>query len=240
MKKTLLTAAALFLMVGSAHAFTTVYSSTGNNFTMLAPDGSSDVGGNNTTAFDWDGTFKTVSNGVANATISSTSKFYTALWTAHNLEILAPGSYSWDTAIGGGNYESGIMNLNVGPGQLGAHLLFDWHGNMNSDVVQLWNINQVWQDPSGQGDLSGFNDLYEGGTNTTTTVFNLSSVDGDGDGVNGIAMAAGGPFAGFEANFNIKGICDSPSCVPEPASMLLIGSGLAGLVGLAKGRRRAH
>ena len=237
MKKILLTAAALFLMMGSAHAFTPVYSSTGNNFTVLDPEGAS-IGGNNTYSFTWDGTYKTISNGVANATLSSTTKFFSFLWVASNVEILAPGSYSWDTAVGGGNPESGMMNLTVGAGQVGAHMLWDWGNGMNIDVAVLWNINQVWQDPTGQGD--DVNDLTVGGTNSTATVFTLSSVDGNGDGINGIPMAAGGPFGGFSFNYNIKGLGNftPPPQVPEPASLLLIGSGLAGLVGLARGRRR--
>lgn len=208
MKKTLLTAAALFLMVGAAHAAT---SSTGNNFTMLDPDGSY-VGGNNSTAFTWESTAKDYTDGVANATLSSTSKFFSFLWSAHNVEILTAGTYSWDNAAGGGAPEVGTTSLTVGAGQLGAHMLFDWNGNNNIDVVQLWSV-------------------------TATT---LTSMDVDGDGILGAPMAAGGPFAGFNANFNIKAIDTTHtviSSVPEPASMLLIGSGLAGLLGISRRKR---
>ena len=199
---------------GGAVQAATPVSSTGNNFTMLDPDNGL-VGGNNTTAFTWDGTYKIVSDGTANATIASTSKFFSFLWTAHNVEILAPGDYTFDTTNPAGNPESGMMTLTVGAGQVGAHMLFDWNGNLNIDVVQLWDIDAAWIDNTPgdnangdpAGDLFGLGDAY-------ATAWSLVSRDGNGDGFNGIPMATGGAFAGFNANFNIKGIVVPGSNIP--------------------------
>lgn len=55
--------------------------------------------------------------------------------------------------------------------------------------------------------------------------------DGDSNGIPGIAMTAG-PFAGFSPYFSV-------TTVPVPAAAWLFGSGLLGLVGVARRRRKA-
>jgi len=65
--------------------------------------------------------------------------------------------------------------------------------------------------------------LWDGATG------NISALDGDADGIPGNKMTAG-PFAGFSPYFNLNPCL---SC-PEPMSMALVGSALAGLVGLRR------
>ena len=60
-----------------------------------------------------------------------------------------------------------------------------------------------------------------------------TSVDVDGDGVPGIGMIDGA-FPGFSANFSF----DAPQ-VPVPAAVWLFGSGLLGLVGVARRKKAA-
>ena len=55
--------------------------------------------------------------------------------------------------------------------------------------------------------------------------------DGDADGIPGTAMTAG-PFTGFSPYFQVN-------AVPIPAAAWLFGSGLLGLVGVARRRRKA-
>ena len=62
------------------------------------------------------------------------------------------------------------------------------------------------------------------------------TLDGDADGIPGTAMTAG-PFAGFSPFFSINTDYSAP--IPIPAAAWLFGSGLLGLVGVARRRRKA-
>ena len=204
-------------------------STANNNFTMLSPGGGL-VSGATDVAMTWDGTVFTSSSdytgpaSVSDMTLSSLTTFYGTLWTAHTIQVFAPGSYTFDPTLGGGAAETGTLTMNVGTGQLGAHMLFDWGGNANIDVAVVWNANGVFGNNAAQQTLTG------------TAVWNAVSVDGNGDGIPGILMPVGGPFAGFHANFNLNGITPAP--VPIPAAAWLFGSGLIGLVGVSRRRRQ--
>ena len=203
-------------------------SSINNNFTMLTGQGGF-VGGTNDVSMTWDGTVFNASSdytgpgGASNMTLSSPSPFNAYLWSAHDIQVFAPGTYTFNTALGGplpNAPEAGIQTLTVGAGQLGAHMLFDWNGNNNIDVSVLWNANGVFGTTAAQQTLTG------------AAVWNAVSIDGDGLGGPGIKMALGGPFQNFQANFNLHGL--TPAAVPVPAAVWLLGSGLLGLVGVAR------
>lgn len=205
-------------------------SSINNNFTMLSGSGGF-IGGTNDVSMTWDGTVFTSSadytgpGGAHNMTLASPSTFFGYTWTAHDIQVFRPGTYSFNTALGGGNAESGTLNMTVGAGQLGAHMLFDWSSSANIDVAVVWNANGVFGTTAAQQSLTG------------TQVWNSVSVDGDGNGSPGIKMAPGGPFQGSQANFNLNGI--TPAAVPLPAAVWLLGSGLLGMVGVAR-RKKSH
>ena len=57
------------------------------------------------------------------------------------------------------------------------------------------------------------------------------------DGIMGLPMPQNGPFAGFNANFNAN--LAPVSTVPVPAAVWLFGSGLLGLVGIARRKKKA-
>ena len=199
------------------------------NFTMLTPSGDMQ-GGTNDVLFTWDGTIFTSNSdytgpgSTSNATLSSNQKFSGSLWTAHDVQIFGPGTYTFDPTLGGGAGESGTQTMTVGANQLGAHMLFDWGGNTNIDVAIVWNINTTFgacNQNVGSAPGGPLNCIWnghdngpasppatpdpDGAANDMATAWLFSSADGNGNGIPGIGMPAGGPFAGFNANFNLKG-----------------------------------
>jgi hypothetical protein len=237
------------------------------NFTMLSAGGGV-VGGTNDVNMVWDGNAYNASSdytgpgSAVNVTASSTAPFFGHSWTAHDIQVFLPGTYSFDVTLGGGVAETGLLTATVGPGQLGMHMLFDWNGGLNIDVFVVANANGVF----GAGLLystqtnvagafkcgAGFtgtiikNCLYDGpqygsaGQPVKNQVWMLASADGNGDGIMGIPMVTGGPFAGFNANFmaNMTATLDPPpSLIPVPAAAWLLGSGLMGLVAAARRRK---
>jgi hypothetical protein len=80
--------------------------------------------------------------------------------------------------------------------------------------------------------------LFDWNTSMGIPVLNILNADGsgvdiDGDGTLGTTMAAG-PFAGSPVGF-----AATPAAVPVPAAVWLFGSGLMGLVGVARRRKSA-
>ena len=248
-------------MAAQVPGYNAIYGAVEGNLSMLTPDGTGEIGtdpvsgnpiyggngatfgGTNDVTFSWDGTIYTSSSdytgpgGASNAALSSPTKFYGALWTAHTVQIFGPGTYSFDTTAGGGPFEAGTQTMTVGPGQLGMHMLLDWYGTTNIDIVNVWNVNSTFSNCGvSTADMTAQNCLWTGrtnnGGNSASTLWFLASTDNDGDGTLGIPMMPGGPLAGFNANFNIK-------AVPLPAAGWLFISGLLGLAGLSR-RRAVH
>ena len=117
------------------------------------------------------------------------------------------------TTFGPGTYSIATIQggtytgIVVGPGQVGGHILFNWGATADIDVVNVWDV------------ASG---VY---TSTDPTVGNPANPDG----VLGVGMIDGA-FVGFNANFDF-------TAVPVPAAVWLFGSGLLGLVGVARRRK---
>ena len=201
-------------------------SSINNNFTMLQPKGGYQ-GGTNDVTMTWNGTVFNSSTdytgpgSVSNMTLSTPTTFFGYLWNAHDIQVFAPGTYTFNTALGGGAAETGMQTLTVGAGQLGAHMLFDWNNNLNIDVSVLWTPNAVFGNNAIQQTLTG------------TAVWNAASIDVNGDGIPGTKMAPGGPLTGYQINFNLNGITP----VPVPAAAWLLGSGLLGMIGVARRKK---
>lgn len=131
--------------------------------------------------------------------------------------------YNW-TASGGTLYGPGtytISTVDPAPGVSGGSYNFTvGDGQLAGSVKFAWNIT------TGIDVLMVWNVATNGG-NTTYT-----STDVDGNGIPGIAIVDG-PFVGFSPAFSMV------QPVPVPTATWLLGSGLMGLMGVARRRRSA-
>ena len=238
------------------------------NFTMLDPNGLK-VDGAIDVVVTWDQESTTdVASNDFNMTIVSAlpTPFKGFPWVAHHVRTFSEGSYQIDTTCTTAQLEAGIaacngylpptapegqqdesmrfLTLNVGPGQIGAHMLFNWGAtntatvcglaNCNIDVGVVWAQNEQWTDPDPSSAKT--NTLYLGQPGeigpAPDATWDLVSIDPDGDLINGIKMVDG-PFIGFNANFNFNpdGTAESVAIVMDAPDTKL-GSGSIGLVGL--------
>ena len=221
------------------------------NFTMMTGGGNS-FGGTNDVVFTWDEVSLNVDESDTDFTIMTIESrapypFLGEPWYAHHVRVFGPGTYTFETDNSKcsvvelestgcpGTGGASEMTLVVGPGQLGAHILFDYSGNVNIDVINLWDRNAVWSDPDGSA--STVNDLYVGPAGIPpdpTTTWKLVSRDADGvDGINGAPMIDG-PFVGFSANFNYgpSGSAEALPPITGTVSDTKLGNGALGLVSL--------
>ncbi len=89
-----------------------------SNFTVLGPNGDMYMGANDV-VFNWDGSIFTATSdytgpgSASNATLSSATPFFSFSWTAHDIQVFGPGTYAFDTTLGGGT-EFGMLAMNVG------------------------------------------------------------------------------------------------------------------------------
>jgi len=231
------------------------------NFTTLNSNGGViPIFGTNDVNMFWDGDGYNASSdytgpgGAVNVTASSTSPFFGHTWMAHDIQMFTPGSYSFDTTLGGGNPEIGTLSATVGAGQLGMHLLWDWNGNLNIDLFVVFSQNSMFgagllssTTPQCDSNYTGTitkNCLYDGpqslngsaGAPTKNQVWMLATADSDGDGIMGIPNRYDAPIGGFNFTYSAN-LTATPNPVPVPASVWLFGSGLMGLVAAARRRK---
>ena len=146
-------------------------------------------------------------------TVGSTTPFFGQLWNAHDGTTFGPGTYTIDT-VQGASY-TGIV---VGAGQVGGHILFDWGVTLDIDVVNVWDV------------------ACNGTTCTYTSTDPIVGNPVNPDGIRGVGMIDGA-FVGFNANFDF--VVPDTSAVPVPAAVWLFGTGLMGLVGVARRKKAA-
>ncbi|ARN75735.1 hypothetical protein BST96_17455 [Oceanicoccus sagamiensis] len=186
----------------------------GSNLTVLNPDGSNASGGANDIAASWNGLSTTdiADTNFTNMALSSETPFYGMDWDVHHMRVFGPGSYSFDTSCSISELEAGIAMCNGGPmltmtvaeGQIGIHMLFDWNGSVNTDIVNVFDINAVFStSAAGQLWTGGNPGPYPWSTSPSPeTIWRLASTDNDGDGIAGVPMIDG-LLAGYSFNFNL-------------------------------------
>jgi hypothetical protein len=212
----------------------------GSNFSMLDAGGRV-FGGTNDITYSLNftslNTSVTGTTGILTNTLASAgpTPFDGHVWVAHHIRLFGPGTYSIDTTCNTAQLETGTctpntdstknLTMTVGPGQIGVHMLFDWNGNLDIDVVNVWSQNTTWHDvdPGIKNDLWDDPSVWAGpaGFNVNPqTVWAYVSTDSDGDGENGVKMIDG-PFQKFSANFNLG---PADSCQASPSEPVAIDS----------------
>ena len=164
--------------------------------------------------------------------VASTVPFNGELWNAHD-GTLFTSTFTVD-AEGGGTPRPSYTGVQVGAGQIGGHILFDWgaanastncgKANCNIDVINVWDV-------TGDGS-AGTTYISIDVTGNRKNLAGVTSVIGP-NGTPGLPMIDGA-FPGFSANFDM-----TATAIPVPAAVWLFGSGLMGLVGVARRRRRS-
>jgi len=226
MKKTILTVA-LLAATGVASAAPVAVTSTFDMYDITGALVNQDA--TVTGSFDYDaGTWA----------VASDELFFGATWTAYGGALYGEGTHIVSTDDSGVGGEAGPdMTFTVGEGQTGGVIKFAWGTSFGIDVIQLWDnatgdsLDVLATQPTIECALP-----FPG---APAEVCSVTSVDTETslDGILGQKMVDG-PFIGFSANFDIDGgIPGAPSAVPVPAAVWLFGSGLLGLVGVARRKK---
>jgi hypothetical protein len=216
-----------------------------SNFTMLTsiagnnPNAVED--GTNDVSYSLDLNLNTTVNGTTGLLtneIASPTPYKGFVWDAHHIRLFGQGTWQIDTTCTTAQLEAGVSACNnplqtsptvqtqrfitftVGPGQIGAHMLFDWNGILNIDVVNVWNQDDIYDvSPDGNRNNLHVRATYGGPAGNEADpqgTWEYASSDvivgGITDGGNGAPMVDG-PFIGFNANFNLG---PQSTCTPAP------------------------
>lgn len=207
--KKTLIAAALALTAGVANA--APVTELNGTFQMYDPSGAA-MAPDNTVTFTYDTDAMTW--GVASATT-----FFGLTWTASGGTLYNAGTYNVGINGDGADELSGNAAAPLADGD-GMYSFTVPTGSIGGNIDFAW------------GATTGI-DVF-----VVWSADGLTSLDVDGDGIPGARMVDG-PFPGFSANFTAASGPTPPSEVPVPAAVWLLGSGLMGLVGVARRRKAA-
>lgn len=156
-------------------------------FIMIDASGNA-FGGIEEINFNWDGSLYTdpATQTAANMSMSSDAFFFGAQMVFHDIRGFGPGDYSFTDANGN------TLTMQISEGQIGAHLLLDYNGSNDIDLLVVWDMER-----SSVGTKGESNHFCKSGN-----TLNLVTSDGNGDGISGIPFVEG-PFVGFSPVFNV-------------------------------------
>ncbi len=213
MKKTVL-AVALMTVTGAASAAVVNSGGVFNMYSQQGLDTDGVVSGFNA-PINVDATI----NGFVDETagtwgVASTAPFYGLTWTATGGTLITgAGSYSLNTTSGSVSSVGSCTVANDG------NICFTIGAGQAAGAIDFaWSVN------------------------TGIRVVNVWDINGDGSLTAAVVPGMeNGPFGGFNAafNFSAAGLMTPPSAIPVPAAVWLLGSGLIGLVGVARRKKAA-
>lgn len=108
------------------------------------------------------------------------------------------------------------LTITVDLGQVAGHMLFDWSGNLDIDLVNVWDMDSLFGDGSTMVNCVTFPGQDCGKTTTDPwsgnplTVWDGASTDDNNNGQLGVPFVDG-PFPGVHGNFNLMGLHDDAS-----------------------------
>ncbi|VAW78995.1 hypothetical protein MNBD_GAMMA15-1528 [hydrothermal vent metagenome] len=181
------------------------------NMTVMLGIGNPVAGANDLLA-TWDGTLNTetdVINGTTavNMFITSKQTILNFPWFAHDIRVFGPGSYSFDTCLNQPlTNPCGTLQMTVGPGQIGVHMLLDWSMDVNVDVVNVWDQNNTFCADLPAGTCTTYSLAADGSYIPGLNLFNwnLASTDLDQDGIAGGLVVDGAFINAVSISFNLE------------------------------------
>lgn len=181
------------------------------NITIMDSIGSVAAGANDLLTA-WDGSLNTeidVINGTTSVNMFITSK-QTILgfpWFAHDIRVFGPGRYTFDTCANQASaFNCGILQMTVGPDQIGVHMLLDWNLDTNVDVVVVWDQNNRFCADIPASTCTSYSLAADGSVISDLDLFNwnFAATDHDQDGIAGVVVVDGSFANSISISFNLE------------------------------------
>ena len=180
------------------------------NMTVIDIFGSPVTGANDLVAV-WDGSLNTEQDVIDGTTtvnmfVTSNQLILGFPWFVHDIRVFGPGIYTFDTCANNVTLVAcDILQMTVGPNQIGAHMLLDWNNDINVDAINVWDIDKkfcadVVSPPCAIYPLAADGSIVSG---LDTVHWNLVSTDYDGDGIAGGLLVDGNFAKSLTLNFNL-------------------------------------
>jgi len=219
--KMLITIASLILCLGMGAPQAMAATTPGGNMTAYGTGaiGGIPAGGTNDVAFEITGPLYTsvsaAGAGGVNGTITSDNPFFGFPWTTQ-VWLYGTGTYTVYDGCASGDPGCGTgtaLTFTVGAGEMGGHILFNWSGYTNLDLVTVWSPNTTYAAVNGAYEFfEGVdNTPPDGVANTAATTFSWVSIVSKGS----VMGAEAGDMEGYGPNFNLQAPAATVACTVD-------------------------